>query len=144
MPMQTPSLQILGGGGCNIHTGLLVDTSVYANVVATAYTRPVEPVPYAQHGAGNTAAARADANGIHKEERRVYDIDENVDTSLKQDFIATVEETYLSAKNRSTWGYTASLTRAACITSWRGMGKSERQISSVRSQGVQAGPGGTY
>ena len=38
----------------NGHIGLLIDTSVYANVATTAYTRPTEPGPYAQHNPGDS------------------------------------------------------------------------------------------
>ena len=74
---------------------------MYANVETTAYTRPTEPGPYAQHGPGDSAAAQADANAIHKEGRRIYDLEENVDSLLKQEIIVVVEETYLYAKKQS-------------------------------------------
>ena len=61
-------------GGRNGRIGLIMDASVYANVSTTEYLRPTEPLPYAQHGPDNSAAARANANDIHKEERRIYDI----------------------------------------------------------------------
>ena len=68
--MQPSSLQHLGGGG-NGPIGLLMDAEVYATMAATAYTRPTEPVPHAQHGAGDTKAAQADVKVIYKEERRI-------------------------------------------------------------------------
>ena len=37
---------------------------------------------------------------IHKEARRIYDLDENVDAALKKYFTVAVEETYLSTKNQ--------------------------------------------
>ena len=43
-----------------------MDAAVYANVANTRYTRPTDPGPYAQHGPGYTAAARADNNSIYK------------------------------------------------------------------------------
>ena len=52
------------GGGQNVHIGLLMDASVYANVASTVYERPEEPGPYAQHGPGDSASARADTNVI--------------------------------------------------------------------------------
>ena len=85
-------------GRRNGHIGLLMDTEVYANVATTAYARPAEPGPYAQHGPGNSAAAQPEANKIHKEARRIYDLDKNIDAALKQEVIAKVEDTYLSAK----------------------------------------------
>ena len=89
--------------GRNGHIRLIMDTEVYVNLSTTAYTRPTEPGPYAQHGVSNTAAAHDNANAIHKEARRVYDIDKNVDDTLKQEVIAEEEETYISAKkNRVT------------------------------------------
>ena len=104
----------LGGvGGVNVYVGLLMDTAVYANLFTMVYTRPADPGPYAQHGAGDTAAVRSNTNTIHKEERRVYNIDDNVDTALKQEVITAVEETYLSAQKKRTWGPTASLLRAS-------------------------------
>ena len=36
-------------GGHNGHIGLIMDASVYANFTTTAYARPMEPDPYAQH-----------------------------------------------------------------------------------------------
>ena len=53
-------------GGKNDHIGLIMDTSVYTNVATTTYARPTEPVPFSQHGPGESAAARADTNEIHK------------------------------------------------------------------------------
>ena len=44
--------------------------------------------------------AQADANSTHKEYRRVYDLDKDVDAALKHEIIAAVEETYLSAKKQ--------------------------------------------
>ena len=54
------------GGGRYFHIGLLMDTAVYANVATTAYARPTDPGPYAQHGPGDSAAKQAAANAIHK------------------------------------------------------------------------------
>ena len=45
------------GGGRNGHIGLIMDTSVYANITAFAYVRPADPGPYAQHGFSDTVAA---------------------------------------------------------------------------------------
>ena len=80
------------------------DTSVYANVSTTAYARPTEPGPYTQHGPGDSVEARSNANATHKEGRRIYYLDEN-DSALKQDIIAAVEETYLSAKKQRYMGF---------------------------------------
>ena len=44
-------------GGRYVHIGLLMDTAVYANVATTAYARPTDPGPYAQHGPGDSAAS---------------------------------------------------------------------------------------
>ena len=41
----------------NGHNGLLMDTSVYANIATTDYTIPTKTGTYAQHGTGDTAAA---------------------------------------------------------------------------------------
>ena len=54
------------GGERNGHIGLIMDTAVYDNLLTTAYARPPEPGPYVQHGPGDSAAARADANDIQK------------------------------------------------------------------------------
>ena len=48
---------------------------------------------------------RADANAIHKEMQRAYDLDENVDAAFKKEFIATAEETYLSARKQRYMGF---------------------------------------
>ena len=50
-------------------------TEVYANLANTGYTRLTEPGSYTQHGTGDTAAAWANTNAIHKEESRIYDLD---------------------------------------------------------------------
>ena len=63
--------------------------TVYVNA-DTAYTRPADLIPYAQHGAGYTAAEQANANVIHKEARRIYDRNEILDATLKQEAIAAV------------------------------------------------------
>ena len=93
------------GGGRNGHIALIMDAAVSANVSTMAYIIPMDPGPYAQPGPGNSAAARADANVIHKEGRRIYDLDENLDATLKQEIIAAVEETNLSAKNKRYMGF---------------------------------------
>ena len=54
--------------------------------------------PYAKNGPGDSSAARSDANVIHKEGRRIYDLDESTDAALKQEITTAVEETYLYAK----------------------------------------------
>ena len=46
-----------------------MDTSVYANVANNTYARPMELGTYAQHGPGESAAAQAGVNAIHKEGR---------------------------------------------------------------------------
>ena len=79
--MQPPSLR--HSEGRNVHIGLLMDTSVYVIVATTGCTRPTNPGPYTKHGPGNIAAEQADDNAIYKEERRTYDLDENVDATLK-------------------------------------------------------------
>ena len=82
-----------------------MDTEVYVNVATTAYKRPTEPVLYAQYGLGESAVSRADTNTIHKEGRKIYDLDNNVNAALKQEIIAAVEETYLCAKNQRYMGF---------------------------------------
>ena len=91
-------------GGRNIHIGLIMDAAVYANVSTTAYARPAEPGPYTEHIPGDSVAARADVNAIHKECRRIYDLDRNVDAALEQEIFADVEETYLYSKSIGKWG----------------------------------------
>ena len=77
-------------GGQNGHTGLIMDTAVYESVATNGYTRPTETGPYAQHGTSNTAAARSNANSIHKEDMRFYNLYNNVDTASKQEIISAV------------------------------------------------------
>ena len=67
--------------------------------------QPTEPGLYAQHGLGESAAAQADASAIHNEGRKIYDLDKNVNAALKQEIIAAVEETYLSAKKQQYMGF---------------------------------------
>ena len=76
--MHQPSRQ------CNGHIGIIVNSSVYANVSTTYYVRPKDPGSYAQYGPGDSAWGQANANTIHKEGRRIYNLDENVDAALKQ------------------------------------------------------------
>ena len=40
----------------NGHIGLLMDAAVYDNVTTTAYARPTDSGPYAQHGTGDSGA----------------------------------------------------------------------------------------
>ena len=68
----------------NGHIGLIVNLSVYANVSTTDYVSSKDPGPYAQHGPVESAGGQANANTIHKEGRRIYNLDENVDAALKQ------------------------------------------------------------
>ena len=79
------------GGGRNVHIGLIMDAAVHVNVSITAYTRPMDPGPYVQHGPYDSAAARADANEIHNEWRRIYNLDKNVNATLRKLIIAAVE-----------------------------------------------------
>ena len=74
-----------------VNLGVIQHTTV--NVATTRYTKPTDSGPYAKHGPSDTAAARADANSIHRGEKRVYDIDKNIDAALKEEVIAEVEET---------------------------------------------------
>ena len=105
MYANTAAITTVLEGGKNGHIGLLMDAAVYGNIAATAYVRPMEPGSYAQHGPGDSAAAQADANAIHEEGRRIYDLDENVDAALKQEIIAAVNETYLYAKKQRHMGF---------------------------------------
>ena len=82
-----------------------MDALVYANVANTRYTRPTDTSPYAQHGLGDTAAAQAGNNFIHNEERRMYDLDNNVDATLKQEIIASVEEKKIYTKKQRYMGF---------------------------------------
>ena len=82
-----------------------MDAAVYDNVSTTAYASPTEPGIYAQHRPDDLEAAWAYANAIHKEGRRIYDLDKTVDATLKQEIITEVEETYLSAKKQRYMGY---------------------------------------
>ena len=43
-----------------------MDGAVYVNISTTAYERPMETGTYAQHGPGESEAAQANANLIHK------------------------------------------------------------------------------
>ena len=61
-----------------------MDSVVYANLSATVYKIPTDPGSYVQHKAGNTEVSQANAKVIHKEEQRVYDLDENVDAQHLQ------------------------------------------------------------
>ena len=72
---------------------------------STVFSYMFKPLVLVKHGLGNSAAARADANVIHKEGRRTYDLDENLDAVLKQEIIAAVKETDLSAKNHRYMGF---------------------------------------
>ena len=67
-----------------------MDTEVYDNVATIDYAILTEPGLYAQHGLGESAAAQADANAIHNEGRKIYDLDKNVNAALKQEIIAAV------------------------------------------------------
>ena len=82
-----------------------MDTSVCANVATTVYAIPAEPGPYAHHGTCKSAAEQAGVNAIHKEGRRIYNLDENIDAVLKQEIIVLVEAAYLSAKNQRYMGF---------------------------------------
>ena len=82
-----------------------MDAAVYANLSTKMYTRLAYPVLYAQHGFRDSTAAWADANVIHEEYRRVYDIDDNVDAVIKQEVIAAMEETYFSAEKQRYMGF---------------------------------------
>ena len=64
--MQPPSLWH-SGGGRNGHIGLPMNAAVYTNIANTRYMRPTDPVQYAQHGQGETSAARDNNNSIQKE-----------------------------------------------------------------------------
>ena len=83
-------------------------TEVYANLTNTGYTRLTEPGSYAQHGPGDTAAAQANTNAIHKEERRIYNLDENVNAALKQDHCGSLRDLTLH-KNLAVHGVSRRL-----------------------------------
>ena len=85
MQIQPPSPRRLGVGvgGGNGYVGLLIDSEVYANMAATTYKGSTDPGPYTQHGSGDTSSAQSNANKIHKEEWKVYNLNENVYADLK-------------------------------------------------------------
>ena len=41
-------------GEINSHISLLMDAAVYDNADTTAYAKPADPGPFAQHGPGNS------------------------------------------------------------------------------------------
>ena len=90
MQMQPPYLQNWGGGRGNGHIGQLMDAAIYANVTNTGYTRTADMGPYAHRGPRDIDAEQANTNSIHKEERRLYDLDKNVDAALKQEVATAV------------------------------------------------------
>ena len=81
------------GGGRNRHIGLIIDAALYANASTTSYAKPTNPVPYAHRGPGDSAAEPSDENDMHKEGKRIYNLDNKVDTAVKKEIIAALEET---------------------------------------------------
>ena len=61
-----------------------MDGAVYVNISTTAYERPMETGTYAQHGPGESEAAQANANLIHKGGRIINNLDKNVDDAINQ------------------------------------------------------------
>ena len=95
------------GGGQHGHIGLIMKPALYQTLSATAFIRPNDPGPLPVYNPNirYTAADRESIAADHKENRRIFDLCNNVDTALKRQLIEAVDEIYLEEQRNRYTGY---------------------------------------
>jgi hypothetical protein len=77
---------------------------LYATLSNTNYKSPADPGNDILQPAG-TAADREHQRHAHKEERRIFENNQNTDDALKAQVIGTIKDTYLNELQNKYTGY---------------------------------------
>lgn len=95
------------GGGQHGHIGLIMKPALYQTLSAAAFVRPSDPGPLPVYNPNirYTAAERESVAADHKENRRIFETCNNVDTALKRQLIEAVDEIYLDEQRNRYTGY---------------------------------------
>ena len=99
------SLPTTIGGGAHGHIGLLMTPALYATLSPSPYESPDDPGPTPNHTARATTEQRETNRIQHKEERRLYDNNNNMDDAIKSQIIDSVDDTYLCELRNKYTGY---------------------------------------
>jgi hypothetical protein len=99
------SLPTTIGGGAHGHIGLLVTPALYATLSATPYIAPPDPGPTPNHPNNVTAGVRETSRIQHKEDRRIFDNNTNMDNAIKSQIIDSINDTYLCELRNKYTGY---------------------------------------
>lgn len=106
------SLPTTLGGGAHGHIGLIMTPALYATLApGTPYNNPIDPGPVPISIAGASAAVRESDRLEHKEHRRIFDNNLNMDAALKAQVIDTLHDTYLCELRSKYTGYLGVTTR---------------------------------
>jgi hypothetical protein len=93
-------------GGQHGHIGLIMTPLLYATLTATPHNQPIDPGPTPPLLPVNASAAAHETGRIkHKEARRIYDNNNNMDNALKAQIINTMGDTYLYEMQNKYTGY---------------------------------------
>jgi hypothetical protein len=100
------------GGGAHGHIGAIMLDALYATLTIVPYNAPNDPGVLAIIPAATSVANREVIRLQHKEERRIYDINQvNMDDDLKGQVIDTVEDPHLCEMKNKCTGYLGVTTR---------------------------------
>lgn len=99
------SLSTTIGGGAHGHIGLLMTPALYATLSATPYIPPPDPGPTPIHANNASNNVRETARLNHKEARRIFDNNANMDDAIKAQIIDSINDTYLCELRNKYTGY---------------------------------------
>ena len=118
------------GGGQHGHIGLIMKPALYQTLSEAAFVRPLDPGPLPVYNPNirYTAADRESIAADHKENRRIFETCNNVDTALKRQLIEAVDEVYLEEQRNRYTGYLTVSTRDLITHLLRRTEKSHQEI----------------
>jgi hypothetical protein len=105
------SLSTTLGGRQHGHIGLIMTPILYATLSNTPYTQPADPGTTPNHPNNAPAAIREASRVQLKEERRIYDNNQNMDDAIQSQVIDTINDTYLCELRNKYTGYLGVSTR---------------------------------
>jgi len=105
------SLSTTSGGGAHGHIGLIMTPALYLTLTATPFVSPPDPgiLPIFPHRA--TTERREEILHQHKENRRTFDNNTNMDDALKGQIIDAIDDPYLCEVRNKYTGYLGVSTR---------------------------------
>ena len=82
-------------GGHHSHTGIIMKTTLYITLLTTAWSNPPDPGVYPVILPNSTASYQYQLQFQHVKGQRIYKNTVTMDKALKNQFIESIEDTYL-------------------------------------------------